>query len=285
MDGYINVLKPPGMTSAAVVGCVKRLSGARCGHLGTLDPEAAGVLPVMLGRATKLFDVLVDKQKRYVAEIAFGAATDTQDAQGAAVQTGENYPSYSDIQAALPRFLGDILQAPPAYSALKQGGVPLYKLARRGEAVETQPRTVTISSIDLLRETKNHGALLRVACGKGTYIRTLCHDIGQALGCPAHMRFLLREQSGAFDLSTARTLEELRENLADALLPPDWALSHLPARDVDPAYEKPCANGVALPECAFSGEPAALFRAYLGGRFAGVMEKREGGYKFKAMLL
>ena len=196
MNGFLNLLKPPGMSSGAAVACVKRLVGEKVGHAGTLDPEAAGVLPMMVGRGARLLNYFTDKSKRYIAEIAFAGATDTQDAQGTIVEPARGVPERAEIEAVLPRFRGAIFQCPPAYSALKRDGVPLYALARRGEMVETKARPTTIDELTLCEQVSPDGYMLEVACAEGTYIRTLYHDIGQALGRPAHMRFLLRTRHG-----------------------------------------------------------------------------------------
>ena len=159
MNGFLNILKPPGMTSAAVVGYVRRMTGEkRVGHAGTLDPEAAGVLPIMIGRAARLFDYLVDKEKTYVAECAFGAATDTQDATGKIIATGENYPDFSAVQEAAEHLVGDIEQRPSIFSAIKQDGKPLYERARDGENVEAPVRidpwsTRIRGTLQILRQT------------------------------------------------------------------------------------------------------------------------------------
>ncbi|MDD3920327.1 MAG: tRNA pseudouridine(55) synthase TruB [Eubacteriales bacterium] len=251
--GFLNVLKPPGMTSAQVVGKVRYLlSGAKVGHAGTLDPEAAGVLPLMIGKAARLFDYMQDKEKAYIAEVAFGAATDTQDAQGLVTDTGDHYPDEATLRAALPRFMGNLQQTPPMFSALKRDGKRLYDLARHGETVKLAARPVTVHALTLLGMTQRHGALLAVRCSKGFYVRTLCHDLGAAVGCPAHMRFLLRTQSGVFTLATARTLEELRlaagkGTLETLLLPMETALQHLPTAEVPPELAKPFRNGIPLP--------------------------------------
>lgn len=209
MNGFLNILKPPGMTSAAVVGYVRRMTGEkRVGHAGTLDPEAAGVLPIMIGRAARLFDYLVDKEKTYVAECAFGAATDTQDATGKIIATGENYPDFSAVQEAAKQLVGDIEQRPSIFSAIKQEGKPLYERARDGENVEAPVRIVHVESIELHEETPDHGVRMTIRCGRGTYIRSICDDLGKLTGCPAHMRFLLRAQSGVFTLDSAMTMEE-----------------------------------------------------------------------------
>lgn len=280
MNGFLNILKPPGMTSAAVVAVVKRLSGERhVGHAGTLDPEAAGVLPVMIGRAARLFDYLVDKEKTYVAEAAFGYATDTQDATGRAVAAGEAYPDYAAIEQACLRLTGDIWQRPSVYSAIKQDGKPMYERARKGEAVEVPLRQVHVERIELMGEMPDHGVLMRVDCGRGTYIRSICNDLGEMVGCPAHMRFLLRAKSGAFDLSTAMTVEELAElaekgELASHLLPLDMPIAHMRRVAAPEHLRKLVANGVKLPVAAVHGArdmaDGDVTRVYLADEFWGI---------------
>ncbi len=256
--GFINVLKPPGMSSAAVVGLVRRLfGGAKVGHAGTLDPEAAGVLPLMVGKAARLFDYMQDKEKAYVAEIAFGTSTDTQDAQGTVLETGDGYPDEETLRETLKTFEGEQMQRPPMFSALKKDGQCLYDLARKGQTVEIPERQVTVHALRLNAMTENHGALISVRCSKGFYVRTLCQDIGEKLGCPSHMRFLLRTQSGVFTLDTAATLEQLQAakeagQLESLLLPPETALGHLPVCDLPAGLEKPLRNGGILPWSRFA---------------------------------
>ncbi len=284
MNGFLNILKPPGMTSAAVVAVVKRLTGEkRVGHAGTLDPEAAGVLPIMIGRAARLFDYLVDKEKAYVAEAAFGCATDTQDATGRVIETGTNYPDYTAVRAAAKQLEGDILQRPSMYSAIKQDGVAMYERVRRGESVEVPLRQVHVEEIALHGEMPEHGVLMTVRCGRGTYIRSICDDLGKLTGCPAHMRFLLRSQSGVFTLDTAMTLEEAaayREagTLAEHLLPLDWPIQHITRVDVPPFLQKQVVNGVRLPiekvRSARDLPEGAIVRIYLNGEFWGMAERQ-----------
>ena len=252
MNGFLNLLKPPGMSSGATVAVIKRLTGERVGHAGTLDPEAAGVLPVMVGRATRLLDYFTDKSKGYVAEIAFAGATDTQDAQGRIVEKCGRVPQRDEILAALPAFRGTIMQRPPAYSALKRDGVPLYALARKGQLVETKARETRINSLELGEKTGADGYMLQVDCGSGTYIRTLCHDLGQALGAPAHMRFLLRTRAGAFSIENAVTLEEADHaakegRLEEMLLPLDYPLQALPVLPIPPSFSRLARSGGKLP--------------------------------------
>ena len=255
--GFLNVLKPPGMTSARVVAVVRaRLDGAKVGHAGTLDPEAAGVLPLMIGKAARLFDELRDEQKAYIAEIAFGAATDSQDAQGTVIATGDRAPAEADLRALFPELVGTMTQTPPMYSAVKQNGRRLYQLAREGRTVERKPRAMTLYALELLRMTPNGGALVSLRCSRGFYVRTLCHDIGKKLGCLAHMRFLLRTASGMFTIETARTLEEIADaadqgGLEPLIVPVEDVLSRLPYAEVPERLYKQFANGVPLPLGAF----------------------------------
>jgi len=294
--GFLNVLKPPGMSSAHVVGAVRRmLGGAKIGHAGTLDPEASGVLPLMVGKAARLFDYMQDKEKAYVTEIAFGAATDTQDAQGTAVRTGNSYPDEQAILSALPAFTGNIMQTPPMYSAIKQDGKRLYQLARDGKEADIPAREVTVHELAFRGETPNHGALLAVRCSKGFYVRTLCQDVGDYLGCPAHMRFLLRTQSGPFTLETAHTLEALHQaaengTLAELLLPPEAALGHLPMTTVPKGLEKPVRNGGHLPWARFKAlhdTPAATgtpFGLWMDGALCAIAQRHEDQVKVRSWL-
>ena len=293
MNGFLNVYKPTGMSSAAVVGIIRRLTGERrVGHAGTLDPEAAGILPVMMGRATRLFDYLADKEKEYVTVAAFGWATDTQDATGAVTRRGDRFPTAEEVRAALPGLTGEIRQKPSAYSAIKVGGKRLYALARQGEKAEAPERTVRVESIELLREMPEHGFELRVRCGKGTYIRTLCNDLGELCGCPAHMRSLIRTRSGPFTLDTAMTLPEIRElgeagRLAERLIPMDAPLDGLPRVDLNPALARQAAAGAHLPlteEEAGRLAEGAPVRVYLEGGFRGIAARRDGELVWRAVL-
>ena len=233
MNGVLNIDKPPRMTSHDVVGRIRRVAQLkRVGHAGTLDPDATGVLLVCLGQATRLADYLADEGKAYRATLALGATTTTEDASGEiltrinAAHLGER-----DLAELLPRFLGDIAQTPPMVSAVHHEGKRLYELARQGITVERAARTIHIESITLVDFTPGETAFatLEVACGKGTYIRTLCADLGAAMGVGGHMAALRRTRVGAFGIDTAVPLDELTsENLSHYLVSPSDALAHFP---------------------------------------------------------
>lgn len=228
MDGVLNVLKPPKMTSHDVVSVVRRaLNIKKVGHTGTLDPMAAGVLPICIGRATKIVDFLQNDHKTYRAELTLGKVTDTEDCWGETLEEYEVNLTDEKIKEAVLSFVGDIEQVPPMYSALKVNGKKLYELAREGKVIERKARLRTIFSINILK-INNSKVLFDVSCSKGTYIRTLCSDIGKKLGVGGHMSFLIRLKSGLFDISDTITIEELKdalkEDLVRKLIPVDKAL-------------------------------------------------------------
>jgi tRNA pseudouridine55 synthase len=247
VNGVLLLNKPGEMTSNAALQKARRLfSAAKAGHTGTLDPMATGLLPLCFGEATKFSADLLEADKTYEAEICLGSTTDTGDREG---ETTATYPVdcvLSDIKAVLPRFMGDILQVPPMYSALKRNGRPLYELARQGLEVARQPRPVTISSLELLAWSSPR-LTLRVTCGKGTYIRTLAEDLGKALGCGAHLGALIRTRVGTLaldDASSLADLEALDENGRLArLLAVDRLVATLPAACLDAASENRFTHG------------------------------------------
>jgi tRNA pseudouridine55 synthase len=238
--GFINVHKPVGPTSTQVTAQVRRifslLGGSKiaAGHLGTLDPAASGVLPIALGKATRLIPLIEDRRKEYVCTLVLGRSTTTGDALG---ETVRETPIPADaaalLKAVLPRFIGAVEQIPPMFSAVHYAGKRLYDLAREGITVDRAPRTVTIHDVRLLDGNDEKSVLrLRVACGEGTYIRTLCEDIGAAMGLAAHMGSLVREVSGPFALEKSSTLEEITANPLKTLLAPDAVIS-FPAVTLD----------------------------------------------------
>lgn len=215
MNGIIIINKERGFTSFDVVAKLRGICHQKkIGHTGTLDPDATGVLPVCLGSATGVCDLLADTTKEYETTLLLGITTDTQDTTGNVLTEKDVNLSEADVISCIRKFTGDIEQIPPMYSAIKIGGKKLYELARQGKTVERKPRLVTIYSIDVLR-TDLPRVTMRVTCSKGTYIRTLCHDIGQSLGCGGTMENLVRRRVGEFDISDAVTLGNVQE-LADA---------------------------------------------------------------------
>lgn len=236
VNGILLLDKPLGLTSNAALQKVRWLLNAeKAGHTGSLDPLATGVLPLCFGEATKFSQYLLDADKGYETLMQLGATTTTGDAEGDVLERRPVTVDRAAIEAVLPQFRGDIRQVPPMYSALKRDGQPLYKLARAGEVVEREARSVTIARLELL-DCAADRASLRVACSKGTYIRTLVEDIGQVLGCGAYVAALRRTQAGPFGLEQAVTLETLEQLHAEGgaqaldqfLLPPDSGLQHWP---------------------------------------------------------
>lgn len=250
MDRLLVVNKPAGMTSHDVVDRVRRASGIRrVGHTGTLDPSATGVLVVMVGRATRLAQFFVDDEKDYRGEIILGTATDTQDAEGKVVSTAKIAGiTAADVETAFAGFVGAIEQVPPMVSAIKHDGTPLYVLARRGVTVPREPRRVLVRRLQLT-EYREPVAEFEATCSKGTYVRTLAHDVGRALGCGAHLGRLSRERVGRFRIGDAVSLDEVARagrdlgrigfSMFDACAP--W-----PALEVDPAELNAIATGTPI---------------------------------------
>ncbi len=236
MHGFLNIDKPVGITSFDVLRSLKPVlpSKTRLGHLGTLDPMASGVLPLAIGVATRLLPFLGEESKSYQAVMTLGGVSDTQDAWGTISYTGHSLFSHQALAELLQRFTGVISQVPPMYSAVHHQGQRLYELARQGLEVERTPRKVHIHTLQLLEVNQDYELpriTIQVSCSKGTYIRTLCHDIGQALGTGAFLTELRRLHSGAFKLEDAYPLDELKQGkgkIASALLPLDYPLNHLP---------------------------------------------------------
>ena len=252
MNGIININKPLGMTSHDVVGRLRRILGIKkIGHTGTLDPNASGVLPMCIGRATKTADMLTAQNKQYIAEVTLGSATTTLDASGEVTETSEVNVDECDIQSVVTEFVGDIMQIPPMYSAIKIDGKRLYELAREGVEVERKPRPVTIEKIEILGiDLENKKFSMKVDCSKGTYIRTLCDDIGRRLGCLAHMSALIRTRSGRFCIDDAYTLDEVEKMAGEGdmsfLVPIDKVFEELPKLILSSRRAKLMCNGVQI---------------------------------------
>lgn len=247
-NGVINVYKEKGFTSHDVVAKMRGiLKQKKIGHTGTLDPDAEGVLPVCLGSGTKLCDMLTDKSKEYVATVLLGVLTDTQDLSGKVLKEAEVKVTEEEVRQAVVGFVGDIMQIPPMYSALKVNGQKLYELARKGQEVERKPRPITIYEIEIL-EMNLPEFKIRVKCSKGTYIRTLCNDIGEQLGCYGAMKTLLRTKVSPFCLENAHTLEQIEkirdeDRLSEILVPVDAIFAKLPECIIKKEFRKLIDNG------------------------------------------
>ena len=260
MNGIVIVDKPQGWTSQDVTARLRRVYATRrIGHGGTLDPMATGVLPVFVGRATRGVEFFEHAEKTYETVLLLGRTTDTQDVTGATLAEKTVRLSPADIDRVLPRFRGDILQVPPMYSALKVNGKKLYELARKGQEVERQPRPITVFELTNLGFDGTRLSL-RVRCSKGTYIRTLCQDIGEALGCGGCMEALRRVRAGEYGIEDAVPLEQLLESETPEqyLRGLDTMFAHCPVVTLTPNQEKRCRNGNPFS----SPLPQGTYRAY-----------------------
>ena len=285
MNKIINILKPTGMTSHDVVSCVRRtLNMKKVGHTGTLDPDAAGVLPICLGRATKVSELILNKYKSYICELTLGIETDTYDSSGTILYRNDDLNiEESKIREAFKSQEGEIEQLPPVYSALKINGQKMCDLARKGKAdsIDIKPRKVNIKKIDILNISQNK-ITFYVECSKGTYVRSICHDIGEYLNCGGHMSFLLRTSSGRFNLENSITLEELeqlKENgcLEEHLYDIDYVLNNLQRAELNPSAKKYYINGGAIDSRRFAIKKSKdnnnddnLVRVYCEDIFVGV---------------
>jgi len=268
VNGILNVLKPPGMTSFDVVAYLRGLlKTKKIGHTGTLDPGAVGVLPVCIGSATKAIEYMTDMDKSYRAELTLGIATDTQDAWGETVEKREVTVSEKQIRDAAKAFTGRYGQIPPMYSAVRLEGRKLYELARSGVTVERKAREVEIYSLDIIRIFENKRVLFDVRCSKGTYIRTLCSDIGEMLGCGGHMSFLVRTGVGTFDISSSLTLEDIIElekdgRICEKLLEIDWVFRNLKGKVLTETQEKRFLNGAFIEMRNSDCKPGEIIKIY-----------------------
>jgi tRNA pseudouridine55 synthase len=283
VNGWLIIDKPAGPTSTAVVNKVRwALSAQKAGHSGTLDPEATGILAVALGEATKTVPYVTDADKAYTFTIRLGAATNTDDAEGEVIATSDARPTDDDIRAALPQFVGDIMQVPPQFSAVKIDGERAYARARAGEDMDIAARPLHVESLDLVERPDTHTAVLEMVCGKGGYVRSIARDLGAALGCHAHVLSLRRIWSGPFELSDAipfSVVEDLAKDPAlDAhLLPLEAGLNDLPEVQCTPEGATRLLNGnpgmvFAAPDVEFGDEAWASFE----GRAIAIGQYRAG---------
>ena len=281
-NGILIIDKPAGWTSMDVCAKLRGMfHEKRVGHAGTLDPIATGALPVFIGRATRAVEFASDSDKEYIAGLKLGVVTNTQDTTGEILEEREAFATRSSLEAALSQFVGDIEQIPPMYSAIKINGKKLYELARKGREVERPARPVTIKALELLDQQGEDLYTIRVRCTKGTYIRTLCHDIGQALGCGGCMSSLRRTMAAGFPLEDAVTIEDVQEKGAALLRPVDSLFSAHPAWTIRSAGQEKrvrCGNPITLPETADGtyrvygreGDFLCLSRAEAGGTLTSI---------------
>ena len=275
MDGVLVIDKPPGMTSHDVVDAVrKRIRTKKVGHAGTLDPDATGVLVIGIGRATRFLAYAQDGPKSYVATARFGISTATQDSSGAVLRERPANVDRDDVEAALEKFRGDIEQIPPMVSAVKVGGEPLYKKALRGEEVERRPRPVRISSLVLREFTEGERpeAILDITCSSGTFVRTLIHDVGEVLGCGAHMAALRRTSAGGFSEADAIPLKNVSRDAIRPLVDAVVALPRIELND-EQAIDVRHGRRLELATDHAEGTPIALVK---GGRLCAVYKPQEG---------
>lgn len=290
MDGIINVFKPKGISSFQVVRAVRFISGEKkVGHTGTLDPLASGVLPICLGKGTKIIEYIMENQKVYKATLKLGEETDTYDLEGTVINSKEvGEIPLSEVEKVLKSYIGEINQIPPMYSALKVDGKRLYELARKGIEVEREARKITIYDIELLKYDKPF-ITIRVKCSKGTYIRSLCKDIGDSLKCGAVMTELVREGSGVFNTENSVELDSLtKDNFNNYLISLDDALKTYEKISVNDKFFKLLLNGVSIKDKAIFNdniESGKLYRVYSKkDELLGLGEKTSNGFKLIKLL-
>ena len=274
-NGIIIIDKPADWTSMDVCAKLRGiLKTKKVGHAGTLDPMATGVLPVFVGQATRAVEFAENGEKEYIAGLRLGLVTNTQDTSGETLETHPVTVDRAALEAVLPRFTGPIAQIPPMYSAIKINGQKLYDLARRGKEVERKPRNITIFELELLEQVSETDYLLRCRCSKGTYLRTLCHDIGQALGCGGCMSALRRTMAAGFTLADCHTLEEVQSGGEALLSPTDSLFRQYPAYTIPSAEEeRRCRCGNPLTAAV----PDGLYRVYGGDGAFLCLSRAEGG--------
>ncbi len=280
LNGFVVINKPLGVTSQWVVNRIKRLFGTRrVGHVGTLDPFATGVLPIAMGKANRLADIIHSRPKSYVADLSFGFKTSTGDLEGDIIAQSDIIPRPKDIAEILPEFIGQIEQNPPKYSAIRIEGRRAYELARQGKELTLPTRKVEIYSLEVL-EFRDCTLKLAISCSSGTYIRSLAEDIAERLGAYGYLSKLVRTSVGAFSIESSITIEELEStdnDLQAALVhPPDDALTHLPAVVLDELEVHRISNGATVKMADISEETVPLVRIYsANGEIVGLAEYRD----------
>ena len=291
MNGVLNIFKPKGMSSFDAVRVVKKVAGTgKVGHTGTLDPEATGVLPICIGKATKIIDYIMDSEKVYEVTLKLGIRTTTYDLEGEVLE--ERDPSHlteEEILNAINSFKGEYSQIPPMYSALKQNGVRLYELARKGIEVERKGRLINIHNLEDIK-INNPYISMKVTCSKGTYIRSLCYDIGEKLGVFATMTQLNRAKTSVFSQEKSININELtKENINDYILSMEEALEKYDKIVVNKKYVKLLVNGVRVADGRFTKDKVInnkLYRVYDDeNNFIGLGERNDAGFKIEKLLI
>ena len=270
MFGFLNIYKPKGITSHDVVSILRKITKIKqIGHTGTLDPFAQGVLPICIGKATRLIEYLQD-DKEYIAQIQFGQNTDTYDIDGKVTENFDKKITADDLKNILPEFRGEISQLPPIYSAIKVNGKKLYDYARKGESVEIKPRKVTISKLELLDfDIEKQTAKIIVGCSKGTYIRSLAFDIGKKLGCGAFLSELTRTKAGTFNIENTVSLENLKakEDVKSELINPTDILN-LPIKELSENEKEKVSHGMSIQNTTNIGDLDIVILIYSGNIYA-----------------
>lgn len=290
MNGVLNIFKPKGMTSFDVVKEVKKVCGTgKVGHTGTLDPEATGVLPVCVGRATKIIDYIMDSTKVYEVEFKLGVKTTTYDSEGEILEErNTDHLTDEEILNAINNFKGEYSQVPPMFSALKQNGVRLYTLARQGIEVERPGRNITIYNIENIK-INNPFVSMKVRCSKGTYIRSLCYDIGEKLGVFASMTELNRCETSVFKEEDSIDIRDLNsENVLSYLISMEEALNQYDVLNINPKYSKLLINGVRVGDTRYTKDEVQegkLYRVYENNKFLGLGSKNSAGFKIDKLLI
>lgn len=286
MNGFINLLKPTGMSSAQAVGFVKKTLGIKkVGHAGTLDPLASGVLPIMLGRATKLFDYMQNHRKEYICEVCFGVETDTLDADGQIVECHKYIPTDTEIDTALDQFIGTIKQIPPKYSALKYQGQRMYDMARTGQDFIVPERETTVYHIKRLRSINKKRVLIYISCKSGFYVRSFCRDLAKALGTNGFMSALIRASVADFNIQDSVSVEELSTHIKNGhtsfVQSMDTPLKELPLIVFGASECSGLRNGLSLPYHASNN----LYRIYQEGLFIGLARLSDNVLKMETLLV
>lgn len=287
MNGVINFLKPPGMSSNGAVVFLRGLLGVKkTGHAGTLDPGACGVLPICVGKATRISSYLMGEEKEYIAEVSFGKATDTGDSYGTITSISDApLPYEAKVREVLSGFVGQLTQQTPAYSAVKHEGQKLYKLARKGMEVPALLRDIVVYDVEYLRQTRENAHLLRFACGKGTYIRVLCEDLGRALGTVSYMSLLVRTRCAGLDIAEAYTADALKDldgDFQNVLMPADKFLGSFDRIDAPEKCHRFLLHGASFP---FEHDNVQQARVYVGDTFLGIGSVQDNMLKISTLLV